>query len=31
MKAAANIYGKIDFRMLGTDKGMEFDTVVDFK
>ena len=31
MKAAANIYGKIDFRMLGTDKGMEFDTVVDLK
>ncbi|HID46561.1 MAG TPA: hypothetical protein EYP34_12510 [Chromatiaceae bacterium] len=31
MESAASIYGNIDFRMLGTDKGMEFDTVIDLK
>lgn len=31
MQQAANIYGKIDFRMLGTSRGFEIDTVINLK
>ncbi|WP_456418043.1 hypothetical protein [Thiolapillus sp.] len=31
METAAEVYGKIDFRMLGTERGFEIDTVVNLK
>jgi hypothetical protein len=31
MQTAANVYGKIDIRLLGTDRGFEIDTVVNLK